>query len=241
MKRDGLGEAEAEARLAAQMSTLEKRRFAHFPLDTSGSLEETDARSRELAAALLRLAAPGAPPRGFDLSRAEAVLRRAAPRGSRGLAPGAVLSWPGEGPDLGALAPRLDPPKAVPWYAPDGWEGEPGPEALAGPLALWCLGRRGCDAGFAASAAASLGRLVHARAEAWADAVVLTLSALHAVAEDAPPAPPARAEWTALARRFTGAAPTRRALESAGAPAPAAAGATDAALLALLRRLAVPG
>jgi dephospho-CoA kinase len=237
MRRDGLAEAEAEARLAAQMPIEDKKRFAHLPLDTSGSLEETDARSRELAAALVRLATAAPSPRGFDPERGQAVLAAAPPCGPRGLDPGTVLAWEREGPDLGALALRLDPPKKGPWYAADAWEGEPGPEAVAGPLALWCLSRRGCDPEFAALAAASLGRLCHGRTEAWADAVVHTLAALHEVAEGVP-AHPRLAEFAALARRFTGAFPTGRALPSLSSAPPAGKAGADPAVEALLRRLA---
>jgi len=41
-------EAEARARLARQMSLDEKRRYAHFLIDTSGSREDTDRQVREV-------------------------------------------------------------------------------------------------------------------------------------------------------------------------------------------------
>jgi dephospho-CoA kinase len=41
MARNGIGRDEAELRIAAQMSSDEKRRFADYEIDTSGTLEET--------------------------------------------------------------------------------------------------------------------------------------------------------------------------------------------------------
>ena len=43
MKRDGLGEAEARRRLAAQMPIGDKRRLATWVIDNSGTAEETEA------------------------------------------------------------------------------------------------------------------------------------------------------------------------------------------------------
>jgi dephospho-CoA kinase len=44
MKRNGLSREEADVRVAAQMSSEEKRRYADYEIDTSGSHEETRAR-----------------------------------------------------------------------------------------------------------------------------------------------------------------------------------------------------
>ena len=41
MRRDGLSEAEAEQRIAAQMPQEEKKKFADFLIDTSGSFDDT--------------------------------------------------------------------------------------------------------------------------------------------------------------------------------------------------------
>jgi dephospho-CoA kinase len=49
MTRDGLSREEAERRLRSQMPVEEKVRFADFPVDTSGSLEETWRQADELA------------------------------------------------------------------------------------------------------------------------------------------------------------------------------------------------
>jgi dephospho-CoA kinase len=64
MGRDGFDRAEAERRIASQMSLAEKVRHAHFVVDNSGPPEETAAQVRAIHAALLaehraRRAAPG--------------------------------------------------------------------------------------------------------------------------------------------------------------------------------------
>src|SRR5262249_56426024 len=63
-ERDGLHEASARARLAAQMPIEEKRRFAHFEVDTSGAFADTDHQVGEVASRLRELArsAPAPPP-----------------------------------------------------------------------------------------------------------------------------------------------------------------------------------
>ncbi len=48
MERSGQTEAEARARLARQMPLDEKRRFAHYIVDTAGSREDTDRQVREI-------------------------------------------------------------------------------------------------------------------------------------------------------------------------------------------------
>ncbi len=56
MKRDGLDEAAAEARLAAQLPLDDKRQYATWMVDNSGSLEATRARVEEVWRTML---APG--------------------------------------------------------------------------------------------------------------------------------------------------------------------------------------
>lgn len=46
MKRDGLPEEEARARIAAQMDTKEKLKVAHYAIDTTAGLQATEARAR---------------------------------------------------------------------------------------------------------------------------------------------------------------------------------------------------
>lgn len=57
MKRDHAGREEVEARLSNQMPLAEKRKFAHFVIDTSGSKEETLRQVREVYGALRRIEA----------------------------------------------------------------------------------------------------------------------------------------------------------------------------------------
>lgn len=62
VRRDGLTEAEAEARIAAQMSQAEKVARADYVIDNSGPLEVTAAQVR----ALFRRLTPHSPPRTPD-------------------------------------------------------------------------------------------------------------------------------------------------------------------------------
>jgi dephospho-CoA kinase len=55
IKRDGLSEAEARARMAAQMPAEQKRRLARYTIDTSGTLAETRSQIRMIYQDLLRL------------------------------------------------------------------------------------------------------------------------------------------------------------------------------------------
>ena len=55
MKRNNIAREEAELRVAAQMSSEEKRRYADYEIDTSGTQEETRARVREVYELLLEV------------------------------------------------------------------------------------------------------------------------------------------------------------------------------------------
>jgi len=55
LKRDHTERAEVLARLSRQMPLAEKRKFAHYVIDTSGSKEETLRRVREVYDALRRI------------------------------------------------------------------------------------------------------------------------------------------------------------------------------------------
>jgi len=57
MKRDHADRGEVETRLSRQMPLAEKRRFAHFVIDTSGSKEQTLRQVREVYDALRRMEA----------------------------------------------------------------------------------------------------------------------------------------------------------------------------------------
>ena len=56
MTRDGLSEAEAKQRIAAQMSQDDKQKFADYLIDTSDGFEATRTRTREVVAQLRELA-----------------------------------------------------------------------------------------------------------------------------------------------------------------------------------------
>ena len=56
MRRNRLSREEAERRIAAQMPQEEKLRYADFSVDTSGSFEETRARTEEVFKALRKIA-----------------------------------------------------------------------------------------------------------------------------------------------------------------------------------------
>lgn len=62
--RDGIGETEARAMLAAQMPRDERKQAADDCIDNSGSIESTQARVRELHARYLHLATNCPGPRG---------------------------------------------------------------------------------------------------------------------------------------------------------------------------------
>jgi dephospho-CoA kinase len=194
-ERDSLSEREARARVAAQMPIEAKRRFAHFTVDTSGTLSETKRAADALAVTLRDL--------GVNRPRPEPVPR------ARAL--GALLMGPTQGPcglttemlathlvshgglDLPALASAIDPPVRGPWYegglAPSRSKNPAGPEpaSLVAPLVLFLLARHGHDPERLAAAAHSLAWLMDPRPERVASAVLMALLLGHiAVAERIP-------------------------------------------------------
>src|SRR5687767_5013435 len=84
MARDGLDEEAARSRLRAQMPAADKRRFAHLEIDSSGALEQTDARADAVAAELSRVAAVDPPP-AASLEGALAAIATGRADGPRGL------------------------------------------------------------------------------------------------------------------------------------------------------------
>ena len=165
-ERDRIGESAARARIEAQMPLDEKRRYAHIAVDTSGTEAETDAKADRLAADLRALA--GARPQRVKVptERALGVLLHGPRRGPRGLDPMPLLheiTGAGSGGlEMERVSRLLVPPAEGPWYrAARDREGDPGPEALAAPVALWALSRAGLDRDFLAAVAFSLARLTH--------------------------------------------------------------------------------
>jgi dephospho-CoA kinase len=160
--RDSLDEAAARARIAAQMPIAEKRAFAHFEVDTSGTVADTDARTEGLATEL-RQAARRPLSRAVPLERLGAVVAAGPTRGPRGLTPLAVLETAAVGGlEMEALAARLVPAGGHSWLQA-AHAAAPGVAAasLAPALVAWALARGGADADLVASAAATLARLTH--------------------------------------------------------------------------------
>ncbi len=213
MARDRLDEGAAAARLAAQMPMAEKRRFAHYEVDTSGTLAETDQAADRLARELGALT----PALRFALPRRRALgcLVHGPRDGPRGLSPAAVLAdiATAKGLELERLAGRLVPPSSGPWFrAALLADDEVGPETLAGSLVLWALARGGPDPDFLASAAASLARLTHRRGTADSCLFSLMLQAAAVDGGIVRSLEASFAEWSALAARWGGEPPTGRPL-----------------------------
>ncbi len=206
--RDGLDAGAAEARLRAQMPPSEKRRFAHETIDTSGTLEQTDARTDEIAMALRAVAA------------APGVATAVAPRMMARLLPPPAHTWryreQGDpGLDLGRLQQMLNPGARAPWYEP----GEPlrvPSETMAAVGAVEALRRRGDDRDYAAGVAYALARLTEADPEAIASVTLVGLALHEAACGEAAGPSPAALE---LSRRWAGIEPSPRGRAAARAAA----------------------
>jgi len=212
--RDGIDEAAARARLAAQMPLAEKRRYAHFEVDASGSLADTDAAADRLVTALRRLV-PRPPASPVPEARAAACLRHGPAWGPRGLHPPALAKEIAEtgGLKMDRLARLLVPPVAGPWYsAGQADDIRPGAEALMAPVVLWSQERGPADPEFVVAAAASVGRLVHADHAPIADACLFALALLEVgtAGRVAPDLSERLLAQRPLAERWGGAPPTAR-------------------------------
>jgi dephospho-CoA kinase len=178
--RDGLDERAALARIESQMPLAEKRAFAHFEVDTTGSVPGTDRAADALAAELLALAGASRDSRAATTGTLLGGLVHGPENGPRGLAPASLLAVAAEAGSLEmeALGRRLAPPAARPWYE-TAEEAEPRAPAatLAVALAAWALCRGAADPPFLAGVAGSIARLTHTDAAARADACVLALVA----------------------------------------------------------------
>jgi len=207
--RDGLDEASARARIAAQMPAAEKRRFAHLIVDASGGLPETDAHTDAVAAELAWLADHPPPRPAFRPDALLAALAAGATHGPRGLDPArfVVDVAAAGGIEMNRLAQLLVPPVVGPWYlAPDvPSESEPGPESLALVVGMWALSRRGLDDAFTAAAMFSLAQLTHRDPARAAGACVIALAAGHLGAGPAAGAFLDADGWAATAERWGGA------------------------------------
>jgi len=219
-ERDGLDAAAAEARLAAQMPVDEKRRFAHFEVDTAGSFADTDRQTDALAETLRSIAGRFPTPAPVPLDRAASCLLLGPLAGPRGLAPATVVAdiAAAVGPEMERIARLLVPPSAGPWYRAASVERAPGAvaAALMGPVALWSLARAGMDDDHVAAAAATFAYLTHqdpaARADACLQALLLQSAATAGVVDDR--LRNRHAVLTPLAQRWGGAPPTGRIREA---------------------------
>jgi len=209
MHRDGIDAAAARARIAAQMPVFEKRLFAHFEVDTSGTPADTDRAAEALADELKRLAPFRRPSVSVSLPRALGSLVHGPARGPRGLTPLRVLGElrASQGPEMERLARLLDPPAGGPWYrAARAEEPGPAPATLVAPLVLWALARGAPDPPFLCAAAASLARLTHVEPQALADACAQALVLQQAVASGR--IDHDTTEWTRPAERWGGVLPS---------------------------------
>ena len=161
--RDGLDERAARARIEAQMPVASKREFAHFAIDSSGSVEDTD-RATDAVFEQLHQLARWPRREQAPLPRLLGGVVRGPRLGPRGLSPGVLLQLAAEDGnlELEALAARLDPPAAGAWYEA-ALPAAPAVDAaaLAPALVAWVLASRPPDADFLVSAAATLARLTH--------------------------------------------------------------------------------
>jgi len=208
--RDGLDERSARARIAAQMDTSEKRAFAHYEVDTSGSLGDTDRAADALAEKLRSLA--GRPQAWTEVSveRLMGGLVHGPRHGPRGLAPTVLLAEAAAagGLEMEVLARRLVPPPTRPWYRTAA-EADPGAPAayLAVALAAWALRRGAPDPPLLAAASGSVARLTHTDPAARADACLLALVAQE-VAHSGGDVEEHAGRLAPLAARFGGAPPS---------------------------------
>lgn len=208
--RDGIEEKAARARLDAQMPIDEKRRFAHFDVDTNGSLEETVGRADELGAMLRRLCREPPPPAALRPSQAIACLACGPREGPRGLRPTAVLRdlVEARGIEMERLRSLLVPPGEGPWFraAPEA-EDHPLPATLAGALTLWQVAQGAADDEALLAAVASVARLTHRSPAAIGNACVLALAMLATAAPPASPRPSLAQrlhQWRGRAERWAG-------------------------------------
>ena len=205
-ERNGLDEASAAARLLAQMPAEEKRHFAHFEVDTSGSIAETEGATERLAGVLRGLALRPRARVEMSLERAAGLVLGGPGEGPRGLSPLRLLRETAEAGSLEMerLAGLLSPPATGPWYCCARPAEEPGAQLLVGPVVLWALVRAGDDPAFIAAAAASLARLVHGEASRRTRTVLSALALHEAIARGGPLMVSSRAR--VLAERWGGAA-----------------------------------
>jgi dephospho-CoA kinase len=209
MARDRIDEDAALSRIRAQMPIVDKRRFAHFEVSTSGSLEETWAAADALVREIQGLARRAWPPVALARDRALGCLGHGPQRGPRGLSPSRLLLEIAQrgGIAMEALESLLWPPASGVWYRaarPD--ETGPRPATVAGAIALWQAARGVADEEALLAAMASVARLTHDAAPAIGNACVLALAMFQEVAARSVTVPLADrlALWRSKAERWAG-------------------------------------
>ena len=217
-RRARLDENSARQRIDAQMGTADKRRFAHFEIDTSGHLAETDLAANQLADRLLGLARTRR--RGVEMPwrRTAAFLSHGPTQGPAGLRPAECLAemMAAEGPDPQQLAEAAVGQGGGAWYEAAA-DGEPGPETLAGATALLAVARAGADREFVAGACYTMGRVTHTGASRLASACLFGLGL--AAAADGGLEDGHMQDLVALAERWGGAGPEPRVVAAVTAAA----------------------
>jgi dephospho-CoA kinase len=181
--RDGLEEGEALARIEAQMPLAEKRRYAHYELETSGTVPETERRADRLADETRALAGSPATRITLTTARVAACLRHGPSEGAPALGAMALLREIAR-PDrieMSTVARLAGAPAGRPWYRTASAH-PPHPAAVAVPIVLWALARRGLDAEFLAYAVASVARAAGAPASTVATACAFAEVLAHVAA-----------------------------------------------------------
>jgi dephospho-CoA kinase len=199
-RRDGLTEEAARQRLGAQMETEEKRRFASFEVDTSGTHTETDRQVAELAQDLRLVASASRPlvkPRRDQIVACVKALPEEGPTELRAREVLEAVARSGR-LDLGEIAGLMVLRPRGAWYeAARDRAGETGTGGLAAAVALWCLGVRGYDPDFILAAAAAVARITRRDGGAIGGACLLAEGVLAVAMEGVVPA-----DWRERWRRW---------------------------------------
>ena len=166
------------------MPLREKRAFAHFEVDTSGSVQDTDRAADRPRGGLRPLAGRPRVSAGTPPERLLGGLIHGPRDGPRGLSPAVLLAEAAAAGalEMVALSRRLDPAAQGPWYRAAEEAVPDAPAARLGvALAAWALRRGAPDPEFLAMAAGSVARLTHVEPAARADACLVALVAQQCV------------------------------------------------------------
>jgi dephospho-CoA kinase len=181
--RDGLDEAAALARIEAQMPLAEKRRYAHYDLDSSGTVAETEERADRLGEKIEELARAPVTRIAVASSRVAACLRHGPAGGAAPLRPIALLRELALSAslELSRIAELAGAAEGEPWHRFES-RSPPHPAMLAVPSVLWALLRRGEDAELLDYAMVSVARACGAPAPVCAAACAFAAILAHIAA-----------------------------------------------------------